>query len=80
MRDRFDQFRGDLRDEWGRLQRAGQGARNLWEMVGGHEVPGFRERVQENWSNRGEHWGQFKESIPPNVQAFLDALRGGQRR
>jgi len=63
LRDRFDQFRGDLQDEFG-----------------GREVPGFRERVQENWANRGEHWGQFKESIPPNVQAFLDALRGGQRR
>ncbi len=79
MRDRFDSFRGDLQDEWGRLQRAGQGARNLWEIVGGHEVPGLRDRVQENWARRGEHFDTVKESIPPNVQAFLNALRGGRQ-
>ncbi len=48
MRERFDGFRDDLRDEWGRLQQAGQNAQKLWEMVGGHEVPGLRERVGEN--------------------------------
>jgi len=79
LRDRFDRFRGDLSDEWERLQRAGQGARNLWDMVGGGEVPRMRDRVQENWGRRGEHFDNIKQSVPANVQAFLDALRTRQR-